>query len=91
MNSNAKTVRACLIARLERYAANARKFADARKPLPPLDKNLLFMALADAGDFNRAHPEIAIPPLDPRTGKVQEPRLGAPDADTDAADRWRTA
>lgn len=84
---NVETVRAAIITRLERYSARSRDYAKRGLVLPEIDKRLLFDALADAGEFNAEHPECAIPPLDPLTCKVSEPRF----ADTDPADRWRTA
>lgn len=75
MNDNAETVRRALIERVERYAKLAAQYRDARKSMPDAEKAFLFDALADVGAFNRKHPERAIPPLDPITCRVREPRF----------------
>lgn len=92
MDSSLDIVRANIVERLERNARIAQTASRCCASLNALDTQMFFNALADAGDFNRKHPERRIPPLDPVLCKVQEPRLltGA-SADTNAADRWRTA
>ena len=76
--------RAGIIGRLEQHARTARRYAIDGKPLPALDAELFFKALADAGDYNRLNPEDRIPSLDPVTcrcgGADTNPtqELGAP-------------
>lgn len=87
--------RANIIDRLERNALIARESAKRGRRLSALDTQMFFNALADAGDFNRDHPEREIAPLDRHLCKVSEPRMTGSalvlQTDTNPADRWRTA
>lgn len=74
IHMNPRVERLAIIQRLERTYRAFKPWADTRTR-PPGILDDFFNALADAGMFNRAYPELAIPPM--RNGYVPRPILTA--------------